>query len=167
MPEHLLASIYGLLALALGAAVWSATAVVFGVWSLPAAPGLGWLIGWACRHGGRRPDTFIRSLAWLLGFAGTVSALFVSSSFSVTQASPDSGFQLPTVALEFLRLFAEPPWFGSVAILAALSGTWVSLRERDAGRATLRRERGSVAPLHGTDQRSGHGREKASGAKAA
>jgi hypothetical protein len=135
VPEHFLALFYGLLALALGATVWSAMAAVFGLWSLSAAPGLGWLIAWACRYGGRRPDTSVRVTAWLLGLAGVLVALFAFSAFSVTQTSPDSGFQLRAVALEYVRLFAEPPWFGSAAVLLALAGTWRALRGRPLRRA--------------------------------
>jgi hypothetical protein len=124
VPEHFLASLYGLFALALGAAVWSAMAAVFGAWSLPAAPGLGWLIAWACRYGGRRTDTFVRAAAWVLACAGALIALFAFSAFSVTQTSPDSGFQIRAVGLEYLRLFTEPPWFGSAALLLALAGPW-------------------------------------------
>jgi hypothetical protein len=123
-PEHFLALLHGFFALALGATVWSAMAAVFGVWSLPTAPGLGWLIAWACRYGGRCADTVVRATAWLLALAGVLLALFVFSAFSVTQSSPDSGFLLHAVGLEYLRLFAEPPWFGSAAILLALAGAW-------------------------------------------
>lgn len=128
VPEHFLALLYGSGALVLGAAVWSAMAVLFGLWSLLAAPGLGWLIGWACRYGGRREDSFIRTSAWLLSAAGALSALFVQSAFSVTQSSPDAGFQARAVGLEYWRLFADPPWFGSATMLLALAGTWRVLR---------------------------------------
>jgi hypothetical protein len=137
-PEHFLASFYGIIALALGAMVWSAMATLFGVWSLLAVPGLGWLIAWACRYGGRRADTIVRTVAWLLAIAGVLLALFVFSAFSVTQTSPDSGFLLPAVGLECLRLFAEPPWFGSAAVLLALAGTWRALRDRPSRRADTR-----------------------------
>jgi hypothetical protein len=147
VPEHLLASLYGLCALALGATVWSAMAAVFGAWSLPAAPGLGWLIAWACRYGGRRTDAFVRSAAWVLACAGALLALLVFSAFSVTQTSPDSGFQIRAVGLEYLRLFAEPPWFGSAALLLALAGTWRVLDER--------RSRRGVRPLEQAPARSG------------
>jgi len=135
-PEHFLASLHGIFALALGVAVWSAMAAVFGGWSLPAAPGLGWLIAWACRYGGRRTDAFVRVAAWLLALAGVLLALFVFSAFSVTQGSPDSGFRFHAVGLEYLRLFAEPPWFGSAAVLLALVGTWRAVRDRPARRVT-------------------------------
>ena len=128
IPEHFLALLYGLGALVLGAAVWSAMAVLFGLWSLLAAPGLGWLIGWACCYGGRRTDSFIRTSAWLLAAAGSLSALLVQSAFSVTQSSPDAGFQVRAVDLEYWRLFADPPWFGSATVLLALAGTWRVLR---------------------------------------
>jgi len=128
IPEHFLALLYGLGALVLGAAVWSAMAVLFGLWSLLAAPGLGWLIGWACRYGGRREDSFIRTSAWLLSAAGALSALFVQSAFSLTQASPDAGFQVRAAGLEYWRLFADPPWFGSATLLVALAGAWRALR---------------------------------------
>lgn len=135
-PEHFLAALHGVFALALGATVWSAMAAVFGVWSLPAAPGLGWLIAWACRYGGRCADTVVRATAWLMAFAGALLALFVFSAFSVTQSSPDSGFLLHSVGLECLRLFAEPPWFGSAAVLLTLAGARRALRGRPARRAT-------------------------------
>jgi hypothetical protein len=142
-PEHFLALFYGAFALALGATVWSAMAAVFGPWSLSAAPGLGWLIGWSCRYGGRRSDTFIRAGAWLLAFAGSMLALFTYVAFSVTQTSPDSGFEIRAVASEYLRIFGEPPWFGSAAVLLALAGTWRALRDppsRQAARAGRGRE---------------------------
>ena len=138
VPEHFLASLYGILALVLGAAVWSAMAAVFGVWSLVAVPGLGWLIAWACRYGGRRTDAFVRAVAWLLAFAGVLLALFVFSAFSATQSSPDSGFRFRAVGLEYLGLFAEPPWFGSAAVLLALAGARRALRDRPSRRATRR-----------------------------
>jgi len=137
-PEHFLAALYGIFTLLLGATVWSAMAAVFGVWSLPAVPGLGWMIAWACRYGGRCADTVVRATAWLLALAGVLLALFVFSAFSVTQSSPDSGFLLHAVGPEYLRLFAEPPWFGSAAVLLALAGAWRALRERPARRATAR-----------------------------
>ena len=127
--EHFLASLYGVFALALGAAVWSAMAVVFGPWSLLAAPCLGWLVAWACRYGGRRTDTFVRANGWVLALAGCLAALFAFSAFSATQASPDSGFPLRVVATEYLRLFTEPPWFGSCSVLLVLAGAWRALRD--------------------------------------
>jgi hypothetical protein len=144
VPEHFLALLYGVSALAIGATVWSAMAAVFGAWSLPVAPGLGWLVGWACRYGGRRTDAFVRSAAWLLALAGVLLALFAFSAFSATQGSPDSGFRLHAVGLEYLRLFAEPPWFGSAAVLLALVGTWRALRDRPFRRTTTRAVLGSV-----------------------
>jgi hypothetical protein len=137
-PEHCLALLHGMVALALGATVWSGMAAVFGVWSLSAVPGLGWMVAWACRHGGRRTDTFVRVAAWLLAIAGVLLALFEFSAFSVTQGSPDSGFRLRAVGLEYLRLFAEPPWFGSAAVLLALAGAWRALRDRPARRESVR-----------------------------
>lgn len=127
-PEHFLAALHGTLAVLLGATVWSAMAAVFGLWSLPAAPGLGWLVAWACREGGRRMDPFVRISACLLSLAGGLLALSAFSVFSVTQSSPDSGFQIRAVALEYLRLFAEPPWFGSATVLLTLAGAWRALR---------------------------------------
>jgi len=127
VPEHFLAALYGIFALALGATVWSAMAAVFGAWSLPVVPGLGWLIAWACRYGGRRTDAFVRVVGWLLALGGVLLALFAFNAFSVTQCSPDSGFRLQVVGLEYLRLFAEPPWFGSAAVLLAMIGTWCAL----------------------------------------
>jgi len=138
VPEHFLSSLYGIFALALGATVWSAIAAVFGAWSLPVVPGLGWLVAWACRYGGRRTDAFVRVAAWLLALAGVLLALFVFSAFSATLASPDSGFRLHVVGLAYLGLFAEPPWFGSAAVLLALVGTWRALRDRPARRAAGR-----------------------------
>lgn len=136
MPEHFLAALYGLCALALGAAVWSAMAVIFGVWSLPAAPAMGWLIGWASRHGGRRMDPLIRATAWLIALLGALVALFAFCAFSVTQTSPDAGFQPRDVGLEYLRLFSEPPWFGSVALLLVLAGAWRALGDRSRRRTS-------------------------------
>ena len=145
-PEHFLASFYGILALSLGATVWSAMAAVFGLWSLLVVPGLGWLVAWACRYGGRRTDTSVRAAAWLLAFAASLLALFAFSTFSVTQTSPDSGFQIRAVALEYLRLFAEPPWFGSAAVLLALAGAWRALRDPPSRRpAALPRRRSAPA----------------------
>jgi len=144
VPEHFLALLYGGFALALGATVWSAMAAVFGVWSLPAAPGLGWLVAWACRHGGRRTDAFVRSAAWLLALAGVLLALLAFSAFSAAQGSPDSGFRLRAVGLECLRLFAEPPWFGSAAVLLALAGARRVLLDRPSRRATTGSVLGSV-----------------------
>jgi uncharacterized membrane protein len=138
VPEHFLAGLYGFVALALGAAVWSAMAAVFGAWSLSAVPGLGWLTAWACRHGGRRTDVFVRAVAWLLALAGVLLALFAFSVFSATLGSPDSGFRLHAVGLEYLRLFAEPPWFGLAAVLLALAGAWLALRDHPRRRATGR-----------------------------
>lgn len=136
-PEHFLAALYGFFALALGATVWSAMAAVFGAWSLVAAPGLGWLVAWACRHGGRCADTVVRVVAWLLAIAGVLLALFAFSAFSVTLGSPDSGFRLHAVGLEYVRLFAEPPWFGSAAILLTLAGAWCALRDGPLRRAIV------------------------------
>lgn len=138
VPEHFLAALYGCSALALGAAVWSAMAAVFGPWSLPAAPGLGWMIAWACRHGGRRADAVVRVTAWLLATAGALFSLLVLSVFAATQTSPDSGLRLHAVGLEYLGFFAEPPWFGSAAVLLTLAGTWSVLRDLPSRRATAR-----------------------------
>ena len=134
VSEHFLASLYGVFALVLGAAVWSATAALLGVWSLPAVPGLGWLVAWACRYGGRRTDAFVRAMAWLQATAGVLLALFAFSAFSVAQGSPDSGFGLRAVGLECWRLFAEPPWFGSAAVLLTLAGARRALRDRPVPR---------------------------------
>ncbi len=138
VPEHVLATSYGILALVLGAAAWSGMAVVFGAWSLPAAPGLGWLIAWACRHGGRRGDGFVRVAAWLLAPAGAVLALLASSAFAVAQGSPDSGFGLRSTGAEFARLFTEAPWFGSAAVVLTLAGARFALRDRPSRRAAAR-----------------------------
>ena len=138
VPEHFLASLYGVFALILGATVWSAMASVFGAWALPAAPGLGWLIAWTCRYGGRRTDAFVRVVAWVLALAGVLLALFAFSAFSVTEGSPDSGFRLRAVGLEYQRLFAEPPWLGSAAVLLTLLGAWFALRDRPLRRMTAR-----------------------------
>ena len=149
VPEHLLAVLYGIFALALGAAVWSGMAAVFGAWSLPAVPGLGWMIAWACRYGGRRTDAFVRAVAWLLPLAGILLALFAFSAFSATQSSPDSGFRLHAVGLEYLRLFAEPPWFGSAAVLLALAGARRALHDRPSRRADTRLARESMLTVEG------------------
>lgn len=167
MPEHLLASLYGISALALGAAVWSAMVALSGPWALPAVPGLGWMIAWACRYGGRRTDTFVRALAWLLGLAGVLLALFAFSAFSVTQTSPDSGFQLPAVGLEYLRLFAEPPWLGSAAVLLALAGARRALRDRPTRQTTARPIHGSVRLVQGASPDAPRGAADDSGARAA
>ncbi len=138
VPEHFLAALHGAFALAIGATVWSAMAALLGPWSLTAVPGLGWMIAWACRYGGRRVDTVVRTTAWLLALAGALLALFAFSAFSVAQGSPDSGFRFQAVGLECLGLFAEPPWFGSAAVLLALAGAWSALRDHPARRATAR-----------------------------
>ena len=166
-PEHSIALFYGVLALALGAAVWSALAALFGVWSLPAAPGLGWLIAWACRYGGRRADTRVRAAASLLVFAGVLLALFAFSAFSVTQASPDSGFQLREVGLECLRLFAEPPWFGSAAVLLALAGAWRAVRDRPSRRTGARTEREPMLAVAAARPRAPRAAAGESGSRAA
>ncbi len=166
-PEHSLATLYGILALVLGATVWSALAALFGVWSLPAAPGLGWLIAWACRYGGRRADTMVRATASLLAFTGVLLALFAFSAFSVTQASPDSGFQLHVVGLECLRLFAEPPWFGSAAVLLALAGAWRALRERPPRRNGGRTGREPMLAIAGARPRTPRTSARESGSRAA
>jgi hypothetical protein len=150
VPEHFLAWLYGISALVLGAAVWSAMVAVSGPWALPAVPALGWMIAWACRYGGRRTDTFVRVVAWVLVPAGVLLALFAFSTFSVTQTSPVSGFQLPTVGLEYVRLFTEPPWLGSAAILLALAGAGRALRDRPARPATARRARRPMGLVEGT-----------------
>jgi hypothetical protein len=155
VPEHSLALLYGIFALALGATVWSAMAAVSGPWALPAAPGLGWMIAWGCRYGGRRSDTFVRAAAWALALAGVLLALFAFSAFSVTQTSPDSGFQFHAVGLEYLRLFAEPPWLGSAAVLLALGGARRALRDRPSRRTTARPVRES---MHGIEGASPGGR---------
>jgi hypothetical protein len=136
--EHFLAALYGAGAIALAATVWSGMAAVFGAWSLPAAPGLGWVIAWACRYGGRRTDAGVRATAWLLAIAGVLLALFEFSAFSATQGAPDSGLRLQAVGIEYLRLFTEPPWFGSAAVLLALAGTRGALRDRPARRVNAR-----------------------------
>jgi hypothetical protein len=134
VPEHFLALLYGFTALLLGGAVWSAMPPLFGVLSLLAAPGLGWLIGWASRHGGRVTDTFIRTLAWLMALAAALLSLLISLAFMVTQTSPDAGFQLRDVGVEYVRLFTEPPWFGSLAVILTLAGTWRALNDRPTRR---------------------------------
>jgi hypothetical protein len=153
VPEHFLAALYGASALALGAAVWSAMAAVFGAWSLAVVPGLGWMVAWACRYGGRRDDSFIRAAAWLLALAGVLLALLLLSVFSVTQTSLDPGSRSREIGLEYLRLFAEPPWFGSVAVLLTLAGAWRALRVRSSRSETTSRVReampGPACACHG------------------
>ncbi len=152
VPEHFLAALYGLFAIALGATVWSAMAAVFGVWSLSAAPGLGWLIAWTCRYGGRRTDAFVRVAAWLMALAGVLLALLVFSAFSVTRARPTRASDSARLVSGTSGLFAEPPWFGSAAVLLALVGTWRALRDRPARREDARPAR---EPTHiVTDTRS-------------
>jgi hypothetical protein len=120
--EHFLAVLYGLAAALLGACVWSGAAAVFDEWSLPAAPGVGWLAAWACSHGARRPDGFSRSASWILGALGIASGLLAYCVFSVAQASPDSGLRADILWSEYLRLLYAPPWFGSAAVLLGLAG---------------------------------------------
>jgi hypothetical protein len=107
---------------------------------------LGWMIAWSCRHGGRRADTFVRAVAWLMALAGALLALFTFSAFSVTQTPPDSGLRLQSVGLECLRLFAEPPWFGSAAVSLALAGAWSALCDRSSPRTIPCVGRQTVAP---------------------
>jgi hypothetical protein len=141
VPEHFLALLYGSAAVLLGAAVWSGIGVLSGLWSLLAVPGLGWMIGWSCLHGGRREDTFIRLSAWALTVLGAVLALFAQSAFAVVLGSPDSEFQTHAAVLECWRSFAEPPWFGSASVLLALFGTSRALRRpRPATTVTWHRE---------------------------
>jgi len=138
VPERFLAFLYGLGAVAVGAAVWSAMAVLGDLWSLPAVPVLGWMIGWACQHGGRRMDPVIRVTAWLATVAGALLALLMSTAFSLTQASPDGGFQAGAVGLEYVRFFTEPPWFGSATVVLALAGAWWALRDAAPSRRVAR-----------------------------
>lgn len=156
-PEPFLALLHGCFALLLGAAVWSAMAVIFGAWSLPAAPALGWMIAWACRYGGRRSDALVRAEAWLLALGGIVLALFAYSAFSVTQSSPDSGFRLQAIALECLGLLTDPPWFGSAAVLLALAGARRALRAGPPRRASAR----PVPESSGAAERVGPGSQGA------
>jgi len=142
-PEHFLAVLHGLAALVLGAAVWSALAALFGPWSLLVAPGLGWLVAWACRYGGRRPDGFVKGAAWLMAPAGVSLALLAFSAFSVTQSPPDSSQRLRSIGVVYAGLFTEIPWSGSVAVLLALAGAWFALRE---GPARLGTSRAAVGP---------------------
>jgi len=144
VPEHFLASLFGTIALALAALVWSGMAAVFGPWSLPAAPGMGWLIAWACRYGGRRADSVVRVTGWLLALAGALLGLLAFSAFAATQASPDSGLGLDAIGAEYLRLFAEPPWFGCLAVLLTLLGAARALRDRTPGRGRAAAFRGVV-----------------------
>jgi hypothetical protein len=167
VPEHFLALLYGIVALALGATVWSAMAAVFGAWSLLVAPGLGWVVAWACRYGGRRTDALVGAVAWLLALAGVLLALFAFSAFSTTQASPDSGFGLHAIGLEYLRLFAEPPWFGSASVLLALAGARRALRDRPSGRKGVRLVQESGLAIVGSRPGAPRGTEEESGARAA
>jgi hypothetical protein len=167
VPEHFLASLYGLVALALGAAVWSAMAVLVGPWALPVVPGLGWMVAWACRHGGRCSDTFVRSAAWVLALSGTLLALLALSVFSVTQASPDSGFDGRAMGLEYLRLFAEPPWFGSAAVLLTLAGARRALRDRRTSRVLHRPIRAAFRGAEDGRPGSSGGATRESGSRAA
>jgi hypothetical protein len=138
VPEHFLAMLYGLVALGLGAAAWSGMAAVFGVWSLPAAPGLGWMIAWACRYGGRHADRSIHALAWSLASTGVLLALALFSAYTSAQVSPDSGPRVRALLHEGLRLFTEPPWLGSGALLLALAGARRALQERPPRRTDTR-----------------------------
>ena len=106
------------------------------------------LFGWFADRLGRRPAfagfvlaaAVVVPLYTLLGrsHAGALLALFAFSAFSVTQTSPDSGFRLHAVGLEYLRLFAEPPWFGSAAVLLALAGARRAQHDRPSRRADTR-----------------------------
>jgi hypothetical protein len=133
-PERFLAALYGVIAMVLGGGTWSAIGALFGPWSLLAAPGPGWLVGWACRHGARRMDTLIRVIAWLESLAAVLAGLLALSAFTVIQSSPDSGLSLGAVGSGCLRMFSEPPWLGAAAVLLGMIGTWHSLREADARR---------------------------------
>jgi hypothetical protein len=167
VPEHFLASLYGILALVLGATVWSAMAAVFGAWSLPVVPGLGWLVAWACRYGGRRTDGFVRVAAWLLALAGVQLALLMFSVFSATLGSPDSGSGLRSVGLEYLRLFAEPPWFGSAAVILALAGARRALRDLPARRTAGRPALELACPIDGARPGAPRSAAKDPGSRAA
>ena len=122
VAEHFLAVSYGLGAAMLGAAVWSGAAAVFDGWALLAAPGVGWLAGWGCSHGARRPDEFSRAAAWVLGTLGILSGLAAYCAFSVVQAAPGSGLTARVLGTELVALVSEPPWFGSAAVVLALAG---------------------------------------------
>ncbi|HVP14313.1 MAG TPA: hypothetical protein VMS88_02140 [Terriglobales bacterium] len=147
VPEHFLALLYGFAAVLLGAAVWSGIGVLSNLWSLLAVPGMGWIIGWSCLHGGRRGDTFIRASAWVLTVLGVVLGLFAQSAFSVVLGSPDSEFQARAAVLECWHSFAEPPWFGSASVLLALFGASRALRRaRTETVVTWHREASEGAP---------------------
>lgn len=122
VADRLLTVLHGLGGMLLGALVWSGAAAVFDAWSLPAAPGVGWLVAWSCARGARRPDPFARSAAWVLGALGAVLALLAYCAFTASQASPGTGLPPATVLAELLRLLSAPPWFGSAAVLLALAG---------------------------------------------
>ncbi len=149
VPEHSLAALHGLGALVVGAAAWSGAAAVFGPWALPAAAGLGWLVAWSCRYGGRALDTPIRVIAWLLSLAAVLSGLAALSVFSVLQAAPDASLDPRQEVAGAWSLFAEPPWFGSAAVLLALVGAGRALRVPAPPRpAAAERAAGSVRELH-------------------
>jgi hypothetical protein len=155
VAEHSIAVLYGGAAATLGALVWSGAAAVFGAWAVPAAFGVGWMAGWACRYGGRRADEFVRSSAWLLGAGGGLLGLLLVCAFSTVGASPDSGLQAEAVRAELLRYLSAPPWLGSAALLLALAGVSRSLRGEPAGATLAPAELGALLGAGGGGTHSG------------
>jgi hypothetical protein len=147
VPEHSLAALHGLAALVVGTFAWSGAAALFGGWSLLAAPGLGWLVAWACRYGARRMSAGVRAIAWSLSIGSALAGLAALATFSVLQASPDAGLDGRGVAEAAWSLFAAPPWFGSFVVLLVMPGTSRALRGEEpvAGSRT-----GAVIPLPAT-----------------
>lgn len=137
VAEHFLAVSYGLGAALLGAAAWSGAAAVFDGWALLAAPGVGWLAGWACSYGARRPDGFSRAASWVLGTVGILAGLVAYCAFSVVQAAPDSGLTPGLLGTELVALLSAPPWFGSAAVVLALAGVPRALAGQEVVRAPV------------------------------
>lgn len=147
MPERSLAALHGLVALAIGAFVWSGAAAVFGMWALPVAPALGWLVAWSCRYGGRSLDTAVRVIAWLLSLAAVLAALAAVMVFSALQGS-HAGLDARQVLAGSWALFAEPPWFGSAAVLLTLVGAGRALRAGSTGVPARAAASGTADPEH-------------------
>ncbi|MBI5710798.1 MAG: hypothetical protein HZC42_10910 [Candidatus Eisenbacteria bacterium] len=125
---HAVGALYGLGALLLATLAWSGLAVLAEPAALPAAAGMGWLVGWAYRYGAGRVDRAGEALAALLSVVAVLSGSFLLVSFAVTQASVDVGAWSEPVRREYLRLFVEAPWFGAFSLLLALAGTGRALR---------------------------------------
>ncbi len=124
VTEPFLGAVYGIGAALLGAAVWSGLAVLWEIPALLATPAMGWMVGWATLHGGRRPAPVIRALAYALSAGAAFLGLAWFCAFVVTQTSPDAGFQPAAVSAEYLKLFVEMPGTGTLAVLLSMAGAW-------------------------------------------